>query len=111
MASNNSDRVKWSVLQIFGLALVAGDGPLTVAYIVTRDSVVRNAMISFVFMMGVVFCGLVIFKPENFYHPQDIPAKNISNKTGIINPKPIVDKTDKSLPTSQSRKRLVKANV
>lgn len=111
MASRNSNKSKWSVLQIFGLAIVAGDGPLTVAYIATQDCVVRNAMIGFIFMMGVVFCGIAIFKPENFYHPQDFPPNTISNKTGIVNSKPVIGNAVKSLQKKQPKKRLKNSGI
>jgi len=64
-------------LVVFGLILLAGDGPLVVAYSVTKDCprawVLLAAMILFIFGMGAVFSYLVIYRPRNLFAPNEIP--------------------------------------
>jgi predicted transcriptional regulator len=69
-------------LVVFGLVLVAGDGPLVIVYSLTTDPVMRwvmmCAIIIFVFGMGGCFCYLVIYKPRNLYSPSEIPERAIN---------------------------------
>ena len=64
-------------LAVFGLILVAGDGPLVVAYGLTDDPVrawwLMVFAIAFVFVMGAVFSFLVIFRPRHLFAPGEIP--------------------------------------
>jgi len=64
-------------LVVFGLVLLAGDGPLVVAYAQTTDplgaTVLRWATIAFIFGMAAFFCYLVAFRPRNLYAPDQIP--------------------------------------
>ena len=65
-------------LVVFGLVLLAGDGPLVVAYGLTRDTaqawVVLAALILFVFSMGSVFSYVVIRRPRHLFAPHEIPV-------------------------------------
>ena len=64
-------------LVVFGLVLLAGDGPLVAAYALTSDALRANvlmwATIIFIFGMGAFFCYLVAFKPRHLYAPDEIP--------------------------------------
>lgn len=64
-------------LVVFGLILLAGDGPLVTAYALTSDvfraNVLMWATILFIFSMGSFFCYLVAFKPRHLYAPGEIP--------------------------------------
>lgn len=64
-------------LVVFGLVLLAGDGPLVVAYARTSEPsmavVLMWATILFIFGMGGFFCYLVACKPRNLYAPDQIP--------------------------------------
>lgn len=66
-------------LVVFGLVLLAGDGPLVVAYSMTKNDsaqswVVLAALILFVFGMGTVFSYIVIRRPRHLFAPQEIPV-------------------------------------
>ena len=69
-------------LVVYGLVLVAGDGPLVIAYSLTQDVEMRwvmmCAIIVFVFGMGAFFCYLVAWKPRNLYSPGEIPERAIN---------------------------------
>lgn len=79
-------------LVIFGMILLAGDGPLVVAYTLTKNEqrawVLLIATILFIFGMGVFFCYLVAFKPRHLYSPDQIPERAI-NRNLYSDPKPI----------------------
>ncbi len=70
-------------LVVFGLILIAGDGPLVMAYIFTSDParawVLLYAIIAFTFGMGIFFCYLVAFKPRHLYAPNEIPKEAYGN--------------------------------
>ena len=70
-------RVIRNPLVVFGLVVLAGDGPLVVAYGQAQDTsqgwAVLVALIAFVFGMGSFFCYLVAFKPRHLYAPGEIP--------------------------------------
>jgi len=70
-------RVIRNPLVVFGLVVLAGDGPLVVAYGLAQDTsqgwAVLVALIAFVFAMGGFFCYLVAFKPRHLYAPGEIP--------------------------------------
>lgn len=77
-------------LVVYGLVLVAGDGPLVIAYSLTKDPlmlwVMMWAIIIFVFGMAAFFCYLVGWKPRNLYAPGEIPESAI-NKSLYHEPK------------------------
>lgn len=79
-------------LVIFGLILLAGDGPLVVAYILTQDAsrawALLLATIVFIFCMGGFFCYLVAFKPRHLYAPTEIPEKAFG-KSIYQDPEPV----------------------
>jgi predicted transcriptional regulator len=79
-------------LVIFGLILLAGDGPLVIAYALTQDQarawVLLVAVIVFIFGMGAFFCYLVAFKPRNLYSPSEIPEKAFG-KSIYQDPEPV----------------------
>lgn len=70
-------------LVVFGLVFLAGDGPLVVAYGITKDPiqarVLMIASILFVFGMAIFFCYLVAYKPRHLYAPTEIPESAIGN--------------------------------
>jgi hypothetical protein len=69
-------------LVVFGLILLAGDGPLVVGYGLSRGTgagwVFALACVVFVFGMGAVFCLLVWKHPRHLYHPEEIPAELVN---------------------------------
>jgi hypothetical protein len=79
-------------LVVFGLVLLAGDGPLVAAYTFTQDAarawVLLVATILFIFAMGAFFCYLVAFKPLNLYAPNEIPVW-VGKKPIYQNPEPV----------------------
>ena len=64
-------------LVIFGLVLVAGDGPLVIAYGLAADPSQQWTLLfvlaAFVFGMGGWFCYLVRWHPRCLYSPGEIP--------------------------------------
>ncbi len=66
-------------LVIFGLILLAGDGPLLIAYLLTSNLVHKGILLGtllvFILGMGATFCYLVIYKPRNLFSPEEIPEK------------------------------------
>jgi predicted transcriptional regulator len=79
-------------LGIFGLVLLAGDGPLVAAYALTQDPlrawVLLVAIILFIFGMGGFFCYLVRFKPRHLYAPHEIP-ENAFGRNIYRDPEPV----------------------
>ena len=78
-----NDSVRGSLLRnpltVFGLILVAGDGPLVVAFGLANESWIRNtlgiSLVLFVWAMAGVFCWFLRFHPELLYCPRDFPPK------------------------------------
>lgn len=70
-------RIIRNPLVVFGLVVLAGDGPLVVAYGLAQDTsqgwAALVALIAFVFAMGGFFCYLVACKPRHLYAPGEIP--------------------------------------
>ena len=66
-------------LVVFGLVLLAGDGPLVVAYALSEDRtaawVLLVSIVLFVFSMAGVFCFLVICRPRHLFAPEEIPRE------------------------------------
>ncbi len=79
-------------LVVFGLILLAGDGPLVIAYTLTQDNtrawVLLVSMILFIFSMGAFFAYLVAFKPRHLYAPTEIPEKAFG-KSIYQDPEPV----------------------
>lgn len=87
-------------LVVFGMILLAGDGPLVTAYCLTSDSArawaLLLASVLFVFGMGAFFCYLVVAKPRHLYSPREIPEsafnKNIFKEKATAVSKEIDEK-------------------
>jgi predicted transcriptional regulator len=90
--SNSLANALRNPLVVFGLVLLAGDGPLVIAYVLTKDAtrswVLLIAMILFIFSMGAFFAYLVAFKPRHLYAPTEIPEKAFG-KSIYQDPEPV----------------------
>ena len=79
-------------LVVFGLILLAGDGPLVLAYTLTQDAarawVLLVSIIIFIFSMGAFFAYMVAFKPRHLYAPTEIPEKAFG-KSIYQDPEPV----------------------
>lgn len=68
-------------LVVFGLILLAGDGPLVVGYGLSRGTdlelVFAIAFIVFVFGMGGFFCFMVLRHTRRLFSPEEIPLEAI----------------------------------
>jgi predicted transcriptional regulator len=109
-------------LVVFGLILLAGDGPLVTAYALTsapsQSYVLMWATILFIFGMGAFFCYLVAFKPRHLYAPDEIPEiaieKNLykepaSGKNVLKEAQELVDTLTKS--KNENQRKSIAQNI
>lgn len=79
----NFGRFLRNPLTVFGLILLAGDGPLVVCYGLSRGTgegiVFAIACIVFVFAMGGFFCFMVLRHTRKLFSPSEIPPETIGH--------------------------------
>ena len=80
MATANDKRlILRNPLTVYGLVLLAGDGPLVILYSLSKDGqqqwISLLATILFIFGMGIFFGYLVVSKPRHLFAPDQIPKE------------------------------------
>jgi predicted transcriptional regulator len=84
MRNNSEKNIFRNPLTVFGLILLAGDGPLVVLYSMARNEMQQwlslVATIIFIFCMGGFFFYLVVNRPRHLFAPSEIPESAYGKK-------------------------------